>query len=274
MFNDNRVIYLSIYLPIYVSIYLPIYVSIYLPIYVSIYAYLSMPIYLCLSIYAYLSMPIYLCLSIYAYLSMPIYLNLSIYAYLSQPIYLCLSIYASRFLSMPIYLSIYVILIFIYRLGPFWSVIFPHIFSKLLGNNGLVMDDEMQLDGCIVSAIFDSKLDIGVVGTSCGTVWYINWDERSSIRLISGHKDQVFFNMISSQGHAVYGTSCLLAFLDPTTRHILTLRSINLIWFSSPLSLSFSSSFLCWGFVYWPPWSFPLALLVQCTCDCAIRMNQ
>ena len=209
-------------------------------------------------LFIYLSMPIYLCLSISTYLSMPIYLNLSIYAYL----------------SMPIYLSIYVILIFIYRLGPFWSVIFPHVFSKLLGNNGLVMDDEMQLDGCIVSAIFDGKLDIGVVGTSCGTVWYINWDERSSIRLISGHKDQVFFNMISSQGHAVYGTSCLLAFLDPTTRHILTLRSINLIWFSSPLSLSFSSSFLCWGFVYWPPWSFPLALLVQCTCDCAIRMNQ
>ena len=53
------------------------------------------------------------------------------------------------------------------------------------------MEDELQLDGCIVSAFFDSSLDIGVVGTNSGTIWYINWDERSSIRLISGHKDQV-----------------------------------------------------------------------------------
>jgi len=61
----------------------------------------------------------------------------------------------------------------------------------LHGKNGLIMEDELQLDGCIVSAFFDNSLDIGVVGTNSGTIWYINWDERSSIRLISGHKDQV-----------------------------------------------------------------------------------
>ena len=65
------------------------------------------------------------------------------------------------------------------------------IFSALHGKNGLIMEDELQLDGCIVSAFFDNSLDIGVVGTNSGTIWYINWDERSSIRLISGHKDQV-----------------------------------------------------------------------------------
>ena len=49
----------------------------------------------------------------------------------------------------------------------------------------------MQLDGCIISAIFDSSLDMGVVGTIAGTIWYINWEERSSIRLVSGHMNQV-----------------------------------------------------------------------------------
>ena len=66
-------------------------------------------------------------------------------------------------------------------------------FSGLLGKNGLIMDDELQLDGCIVSAVFDSSLDLGVVGTNSGTIWYINWEERTSIRLISGHKEQVGF---------------------------------------------------------------------------------
>ena len=31
----------------------------------------------------------------------------------------------------------------------------------------------------------------GIVGTSCGTLWYINWTERTSIRLVSGHSAKV-----------------------------------------------------------------------------------
>ena len=49
----------------------------------------------------------------------------------------------------------------------------------------------MQLDGSIISANFDNSLEMGVVGTSSGTLWYINWEERSSIRLVSGHVNQV-----------------------------------------------------------------------------------
>ena len=71
-------------------------------------------------------------------------------------------------------------------------ILFVFILSRgALGTNGLVMEDEMQLDGCIISAIFDSSLDMGVVGTIAGTIWYINWEERSSIRLVSGHMNQV-----------------------------------------------------------------------------------
>jgi len=31
----------------------------------------------------------------------------------------------------------------------------------------------------------------GIVGTTAGTLWYINWVERTSIRLISGHNSRV-----------------------------------------------------------------------------------
>ena len=53
------------------------------------------------------------------------------------------------------------------------------------------MEDEMLLDGAVVAAEFDDTLDIGVVGTSAGTLWYINWLERSSIRLASCHGSKV-----------------------------------------------------------------------------------
>ena len=31
----------------------------------------------------------------------------------------------------------------------------------------------------------------GVVGTSSGTVWYINWPEKSCVKLVSGHAKEV-----------------------------------------------------------------------------------
>lgn len=33
----------------------------------------------------------------------------------------------------------------------------------------------------------------GIVGTSSGTLWYINWPERESIRLISSHVQKVCY---------------------------------------------------------------------------------
>lgn len=58
------------------------------------------------------------------------------------------------------------------------------------------MERELTLDGAIVSASFDSGMDMGVVGTTAGTIWYINWTEGTSTRLISGHRTKV-----SSLGH-------------------------------------------------------------------------
>ncbi|KAM8961104.1 WD repeat-containing protein 90 [Pelodytes ibericus] len=58
-------------------------------------------------------------------------------------------------------------------------------------SSSVLMEHEMTLDGAIVSATFDDTLDMGIVGTTAGTLWYINWVENSSIRLISGHRNKV-----------------------------------------------------------------------------------
>ncbi|XP_077979468.1 WD repeat-containing protein 90-like [Glandiceps talaboti] len=71
---------------------------------------------------------------------------------------------------------------------------------------GLVMEDEMCLDGGIVSASFDDTLDMGIVGTTAGTLWYINWIERTSIRLVSSHVNLV--NDIVFDESEQYFASC------------------------------------------------------------------
>uniref|UniRef100_F6WAH4 WD repeat-containing protein 90 n=1 Tax=Xenopus tropicalis TaxID=8364 RepID=F6WAH4_XENTR len=58
-------------------------------------------------------------------------------------------------------------------------------------STSVLMEHEMTLDGAIVSATFDDALEMGIVGTTAGTLWYINWVENTSIRLISGHRNKV-----------------------------------------------------------------------------------
>ncbi|CAK6964162.1 WD repeat-containing protein 90 [Scomber scombrus] len=55
----------------------------------------------------------------------------------------------------------------------------------------VVLEQEIMLDGTTVSAVFDNTMDMGIVGTTAGTLWYINWSDSSSIRLVSGHKTNV-----------------------------------------------------------------------------------
>ncbi|XP_026782452.3 WD repeat-containing protein 90 isoform X1 [Pangasianodon hypophthalmus] len=58
-------------------------------------------------------------------------------------------------------------------------------------NAQVLLEQEMVLDGTVVSAAFDDVMDMGIVGTTAGTLWYINWTDNTSIRLISGHKSKV-----------------------------------------------------------------------------------
>lgn len=58
-------------------------------------------------------------------------------------------------------------------------------------SSSVFMERELTLDGAVVSASFDSGMDMGVVGTTAGTIWYVNWTEGTSTRLISGHRTKV-----------------------------------------------------------------------------------
>lgn len=53
------------------------------------------------------------------------------------------------------------------------------------------MERELTLDGAVVSAVFHDSMDMGVVGTTAGTLWYVSWAEGTSTRLISGHRSKV-----------------------------------------------------------------------------------
>ncbi|XP_076826631.1 WD repeat-containing protein 90 [Brachyhypopomus gauderio] len=58
-------------------------------------------------------------------------------------------------------------------------------------NAQVLLEQEMVLDGTVVSMAFDDVLDMGIVGTTAGTLWYVNWPDNTSIRLISGHKSKI-----------------------------------------------------------------------------------
>lgn len=55
----------------------------------------------------------------------------------------------------------------------------------------VVMECQMRLDGAIIAAAFDDDFEMGVVGTDSGTIFCVNWTERSSIHLVSGHMKNV-----------------------------------------------------------------------------------
>ncbi|XP_054624683.1 WD repeat-containing protein 90 isoform X2 [Dunckerocampus dactyliophorus] len=64
-------------------------------------------------------------------------------------------------------------------------------FSSRDSGKSVVLKREIMLDGTTVSAAFDNTMDMGIVGTTAGTLWYIDWLNNSSVRLVSGHKNKV-----------------------------------------------------------------------------------
>ncbi|KAM9059484.1 WD repeat-containing protein 90 isoform 4-T6 [Megaptera novaeangliae] len=58
-------------------------------------------------------------------------------------------------------------------------------------SSSVFMERELTLDGAVVSAVFHESMDMGVVGTTAGTLWYVSWTEGTSTRLISGHRSKV-----------------------------------------------------------------------------------
>uniref|UniRef100_A0A3B4ZWV6 WD repeat domain 90 n=1 Tax=Stegastes partitus TaxID=144197 RepID=A0A3B4ZWV6_9TELE len=74
-----------------------------------------------------------------------------------------------------------------------WDVNTQRCFMTWEADEGeiVALEQEVMLDGTIVSAAFDTTMDMGIVGTTAGTLWYISWAENSNIRLVSGHKTKV-----------------------------------------------------------------------------------
>uniref|UniRef100_A0A3B4DWF8 WD repeat domain 90 n=1 Tax=Pygocentrus nattereri TaxID=42514 RepID=A0A3B4DWF8_PYGNA len=72
-----------------------------------------------------------------------------------------------------------------------WSVAAVQSLRSSNSNATVFLEQEMLLDGTVVSVAFDDVMDMGIVGTTAGTLWYINWADNTSIRLISGHKSKV-----------------------------------------------------------------------------------
>ncbi|CAF0722865.1 unnamed protein product [Didymodactylos carnosus] len=54
-------------------------------------------------------------------------------------------------------------------------------------NFGLIIQNELQLDGAIISGGFDSTFDMGIVGTTNGSLFCICWSDRSKTRLLASH---------------------------------------------------------------------------------------
>uniref|UniRef100_A0A8B9TXU2 WD repeat-containing protein 90 n=1 Tax=Anas platyrhynchos TaxID=8839 RepID=A0A8B9TXU2_ANAPL len=73
-------------------------------------------------------------------------------------------------------------------------------------SHSVMLEHEITLDGTITSAAFDDSLEMGIVGTTAGTLWYINWAESTSIRLISGHKNKV--NEVSFSPDETHCATC------------------------------------------------------------------
>ncbi len=55
----------------------------------------------------------------------------------------------------------------------------------------LVIENELILNGAIKSFQFDATCQIGIVATRSGTLWYVNWHESTSVRLMSSHSAKI-----------------------------------------------------------------------------------
>eukprot|EP00047_Mylnosiga_fluctuans_P021380 m.104130 g.104130 ORF g.104130 m.104130 type:complete len:531 (+) comp8875_c0_seq3:2485-4077(+) len=55
----------------------------------------------------------------------------------------------------------------------------------------LALLDEIAIEGIATYAIFDAVLALGLVSTTHGAVWYVDWAEAATIRLVGGHAGQV-----------------------------------------------------------------------------------
>ncbi|XP_047637035.1 WD repeat-containing protein 90 isoform X8 [Phacochoerus africanus] len=90
-------------------------------------------------------------------------------------------------------------------------------------SGSVFLEGELTLDGAVVSAVFHDSMDMGIVGTAAGTLWYVSWAEGASTRLVSGHQSQVN-EVVFSPG----GSRCAMCSDDGSVR-VWSLASMELL---------------------------------------------
>ena len=55
----------------------------------------------------------------------------------------------------------------------------------------MIIDNEIILNGAIKWCKFDASLDVGIVATSSGTLWYVNLMDSSTVRLVTTHTNRI-----------------------------------------------------------------------------------
>lgn len=73
--------------------------------------------------------------------------------------------------------------------------------------NGLVLKFKRKLDSAITGGVFDDTIEMGVVGTSNGTIYYISWDDVSDVRIVSGHHQNIL-DVAFCGGNEKYFATC------------------------------------------------------------------
>ena len=63
--------------------------------------------------------------------------------------------------------------------------------KKNIRIDGLTIENEIQVNGAVKYCKFDSSCEIGIVATNQNTLFYLNWTEESSVRLVSTHSGKI-----------------------------------------------------------------------------------
>ena len=120
-------------------------------------------------------------------------------------------------------------------------------------NYGLMIEDEFQLDDGIISGSFDQTFDMGIVGTSSGSLWYICWrTDRSKTRLLASHTDQITGILPIENTHLVTSSldGTIRVFQIEDRNEILRFHIDGLVCFSSFVDSNTISIFFRKSLVY------------------------
>ncbi|XP_065826313.1 WD repeat-containing protein 90-like isoform X2 [Oscarella lobularis] len=55
----------------------------------------------------------------------------------------------------------------------------------------ITVESDMTLDGPLTAASFDDDFELGIVGTAHGTLWCVNWKDKTMVHMVTGHPKKI-----------------------------------------------------------------------------------